>query len=252
MKLGIVTYNIAADWDLDTAISTCTELGYQGVELRTTHRHGVEVHLSESERADVLKKFEDSPVTLVGLGSAFDYHAPDPEELQKNIADTKQYVLLARDVGTNAIKVRPNAFPEDVSKEKTIEQIGVSLREIGAFAADHGIRIRLEVHGHGTCHPPYIRQMLDVADHPNVYACWNCNVTDKDESGSIDTHFEMLKDKIDLVHMHEFYDDYPYPRFFDLLTESGYSGFCLAEIEGSTDPNRVLKYYRAYFDKLIG
>ena len=32
MKLGIVTYMIAADWDLDTIIKRCEDLKYEGVE----------------------------------------------------------------------------------------------------------------------------------------------------------------------------------------------------------------------------
>ena len=36
-QLGIVTYNIAKDWDLPTILSRLEKLGYEGVELRTTH-----------------------------------------------------------------------------------------------------------------------------------------------------------------------------------------------------------------------
>ncbi len=98
LKLGIVTYNIAKDWDLDTIINKCSQLGYQGVELRTTHDHGVEVSLSKTERQNIRKKFEDSSVKLVGLGSAFEYHSPVKEELKKKIEGTKEYVRLACDV----------------------------------------------------------------------------------------------------------------------------------------------------------
>lgn len=247
MKLGIVTYNIAADWDLETIIAAGENGGYDGVELRTTHAHGVEIEMSKEKREAVKKRFNDSSVTLAGLGSAYDYHSPDHDELKQKIEGTKEYILLAKDVGTQSVKVRPNAFPEGIPKEKTIEQIGVSLNEIGTFAADHGIRIRLEVHGKETCHPPYIKQMLDIADNENVYACWNCNMADKDETGSIDKYFDMLKDKIDLVHMHDFFDDYPYERLFSLLKGINFTGFCLAEIPGSPDPERILKYYKQIF-----
>jgi len=120
MRLGIVTYQIAQDWDLDTIIKKCSELGYEGVELRTTHSHKVEVNLSGEERKEVKKKFADSPVELVGLGSAFEYHSPDKEELKKNIEGTKEYIKLAADVGAEGVKVRPNAFPEGISRKKTL------------------------------------------------------------------------------------------------------------------------------------
>ena len=75
MKLGLVTYNMAKDWDIPTLIERCVETGFAGVELRTTHAHGVEVELSASERAAVKQQFADSPIEIAGLGSAFDYHA---------------------------------------------------------------------------------------------------------------------------------------------------------------------------------
>src|SRR5947208_16980320 len=40
-RLGIVTYNIAASWDIPTILRVCRAVGLAAVELRTTHRHGV-------------------------------------------------------------------------------------------------------------------------------------------------------------------------------------------------------------------
>jgi len=250
MKLGIVTYQIAAEWDVDTIIEKCSANGYVGAELRTTHKHGVEPSLTKEQRTNVRKKFENSPVKLVGLGSAFEYHSTDSAVLKKNIEGTKEFVLLAKDTGAEGVKVRPNAFPEGVSKEKTIEQIGRSLREVSAFAADYGIKIRLEVHGAGTCHPPYIKQMLDIADHPNVYACWNSNMADIDEKGSIEKHFNMLKDKIEICHINELCNEYPWKTLFSLLQKKGFDGYCLAEVAGNPEPDRFMKYYKALFDTL--
>src|SRR5678815_3726396 len=68
MKLGTVTYNIAKDWDVPTIIKNCTEAKFQGVELRTGHAHKVELSLTKEQRAEVKKRFQDSPVELMGLG----------------------------------------------------------------------------------------------------------------------------------------------------------------------------------------
>src|SRR5687767_2682081 len=69
LRLGTVTYNIAAAWDLDSIIARLTEIGMDGVELRTTHAHGVEPRLGPKERADVRRRFENSAVQLAGLGT---------------------------------------------------------------------------------------------------------------------------------------------------------------------------------------
>jgi sugar phosphate isomerase/epimerase len=245
MKLGTVTYNIAKDWDVPTIIKNCTESKFEGVELRTTHKHGVEVNLTKDQRAEVKKRFADSPVELMGLGSAFDYHTPDQQKLRADIAATKEYIVLAHDVGAGGVKVRPNAFPKGVAKEKTLEQIGKSLRELGEFAAQHGQQIRLEVHGSETQFPPHIKTIMDIADHKNVGVCWNSNQTDLDGEG-FDHNFNLLKNKIFTVHMRDLYlDEYPFRKLLAVLNQIGFNGYCLAEIPESNDPLRVMRYFRS-------
>lgn len=245
MKLGIVTYNIAKDWDVPTIIKNCADAKIQGVELRTSHAHGVEVALTKPQREEVKKRFQDSPVELMGLGSAFDYHTPDQAKLRADIAATKQYILLAQDVGALGVKVRPNGFPKEVPKEKTLDQIGRSLRELGEFGAEHGVQIRLEVHGPETSQVPNIQKILDHANHKNVGACWNSNQTDLDGAG-FDANFDLLKGRIFSVHMRDLYlEEYPWRRLLTRLNDSGFTGYCLAEIGESKDPVRVLRYFRA-------
>lgn len=245
MKLGTVTYNLAKDWDIATVIKNCEEAKFEGVELRTTHAHKVEVNLSKTERAEVKKRFADSKVALMGLGSAFDYHTTDQAKLRKDIEATKEYIVLAQDVGASGVKVRPNGLPKEVTVQKTLEQIGRSLRELGEFAAQHGQQIRVEVHGAGTSSLAHIKTMMDVAAHKSVGVCWNSNATDLDGEG-FDRNFDMVKDKIFTVHMRDlFLEDYPFRRLFTRLNESGFKGYCLAEVADSKDPVRVMKYYRA-------
>ncbi len=251
MKLGIVTYMIAADWDIDTIIKKCEELGYEGVELRTQHKHNVEINLTKKQREEVRKKFGNTSVKLVGLGTCFEYHNPDKEILKKNIEGTKEYIILAKDVGAEGIKVRPNTFPDEVPKEKTIEQIGKSLKEVSTFASDYGIKIRLEVHGKETSNPIYIKKMIDIANHPNLYVCWNSNMTDLDETGSIEKNFNLLKDKIDIVHINELWNNYPWLELFRLLKGINFKNFCLAEIPSNPEPERLLKYYKALFNAYL-
>lgn len=245
MKLGTVTYNLAMDWDIPTIIKNCTEAQFEGVELRTSHKHGVEVTLSKAERAEVKQRFANSPVELASLGSAFDYHTADQAKLRKDIEATKEYIVLAQDVGATGVKVRPNGLPAGVPPEKTLEQIGKSLRELGEFAAGHGQQIRLEVHGNPTSLLPNIKTIMDAANHPQVGVCWNSNPTDLDGQGFA-YNFNLVKKKIFTVHMRDLYlEEYPFRRLLAALNESGFTGYCFAEIPASTDPVRLMKYYRS-------
>lgn len=245
MKLGTVTYNLAKDWDIPTIIKNCTEAKFEGVELRTTHAHKVEVDLTKAQRDEVRKRFENSKVELMSLGSAFDYHTPDQTKLRKDIEATKEYIVLAHDVGASGVKVRPNGLPKEVPVEKTLEQIGKSLRELGQFASGYGQQIRVEVHGAGTQLLPNIKTIMDVADHKMVGVCWNSNPTDLDGEG-FDHNFNLVKDKIFTVHMRDLHlEDYPFRRLLTRLNETGFHGYCLAEIPDSKDPVRLMKYYRS-------
>ena len=64
MRFGLVTYLWGKDMDLPTLLDVCEKSGVLGVELRTQHAHGVEPELSKLQRAEVRKRFADSPVEL--------------------------------------------------------------------------------------------------------------------------------------------------------------------------------------------
>ena len=248
LKLGTVTYNIAKDWDLPTLVKNLGDTGFDGVELRTTHKHGVEISLSAAARAEVRKRFEDSPVKIGGLGTTCEYQSADPAVLRKNIDETKEWVQLARDIGSPSVKVRPNGLAKDVPEERTLEQIGRALRECGAFAIDHGVKIQLEVHGDITSRVPRIRKILDIGgNHPGVRVCWNSNQTDLLDGG-FDANFGLVRDHIGQVHMRDlFLEEYPWRQLLTALTDMRFDGYCFAEIPESADPLRVLRYFRGLF-----
>lgn len=248
MKLGLVTYNWGKDWDLPTVIKNCEQTKFGGVELRSTHKHGVEISLSPQERKEVAQRFADSSVELVGLGSACEYHSPDPATVRKNIEETKAFIKLCHDVGGEGVKVRPNGLPKQVPVEKTLTQIGESLREVAEFGAEHGVVIRVEVHGRdGSAELPMIHQMMEIADHPNAVVCWNCNASDMNGKG-LQSNFELVQDKIGILHIHDLRTTtYPWKELFSLLKKSDFSGWTLIEegsipkdIIGSMHENKVL------------
>lgn len=254
MKLGMVTYNMGKDMTCPQLIEFCKTTGLQGVELRTTHAHGVEVDLAKERRAEVKKMFQDSGIEIAGLGSTFEFHSKEPEEVKKNIEGSIAYAQLAADVGAPGIKVRPNGLHKDVPAEQTCEQIGKALRQVAVFAAGIGVQVRLEVHGGGgSADPPNIRKMMDCADHPNALVCWNSNSGEQDDKGSIQANFDLLKDKIALAHITEIgVYQYPWQQLFDNLKAMNYQGYCLAEIGYNPEPERFMKYYRTLYDLYTG
>ncbi len=252
MRLGLVTYQWAQDWDLDTIFKNLEASGVLGIEPRTTHAHKVERDLSAAARKEIKKRFDDSPVVLAGLGSDERFDNPDPAVLKKAIEATKDFVRLSHDLGSTGVKVKPNSFHKGVDHEKTIDQIARSLDEVGAFAGEFGQQIRLEVHGQ--CAPPTImKQIMDRVKDPNVGICWNSNPQDLRGKG-FEYHFDLLKDRFGATsHIRNLdYTKYPFGKLVDRMVEMDYDGWLLMECVGKLDqPVNELARQQKLFEKMV-
>ena len=272
-KLGLVTYQLAQSWDIDTIIRNCEATRFEGVELRTTHQHGVEPSISKERRAEVRKRFEGSRVRLVSLGSTCEYESPDPNVVKRNIEETGRFCELAHDLGCMGVKVRPNGFPPGSDHAKVLEQIGKALHQCGDIARDQGVEIWLEVHGEETERPPNIHRIMEVCNHSSVGICWNSNDNDIVE-GSVKPSFELLKPWLRSCHINELWRMpppwgvsevdlhqetgpagvpqwkklYPWRELFALFRTVGYDRYTFAEVPASCEPLRLMHYYRALWE----
>jgi len=253
MKLGLVTYEWAKDWDLPTLITNCEKTGYLGIELRTEHAHKVESNLSAVQRAEVKKRFADSPVICLGYGSNFEYHSPDQAVLRKNIDQTKEYIQLCKDIGATGIKVKPNGLPANVEKGKTISQIAASLNEVGKFALNLGQLVRVEVHGDLTQEIPNIKAIFEQVTQKSVKICWNCNDQDLLPPG-LEPNFNSVKKWFgDTVHVRELnVGGYPYQQLMNLFTSINYDGWILLEARTApTDKIAAMNEQMMIFNDMI-
>jgi len=243
LKLGLMSYTTAKDWDIDTIIKNLTETKFQHVELRTTHAHGVEVTLSAAERAAVKKKFQDSGLAI-SLASGFQYSYPDQAKLKKTIEDTKAYTLLAKDVGAIGFRVFAGDIFKTPPTEQKLEQIAKALAEVGEFGYNNGVEVRCCNDGPTIC---MIKKVIDMSQSKHVYVNWNCPMSDVLEDGGLEANFNSVKHIIRNIHIRELSNEYPWRQLFSLLSKSGYKGYCDAEINASADPIRLLNYYRTLF-----
>jgi sugar phosphate isomerase/epimerase len=256
-KLGLVTYNVPATWDLPTILKVCREVGIAAVECRTTHKHGVEPSLPAARRLEVKKQFADAGVVFWGCGSVCEFHAGDPAVVRKNVEECKRFVTLVKDIGGRGVKVRPNGVPKDADPQKTFEQIGKALVECGQAAKDAGIEIWVEVHGQMTQVPKNIKSIMEACGHPAVGLTWNSNPTDV-ENGSVSGSFELLKPWIRSCHINDLENDekgkYPYRELFRLFRRMGYDRYTMCEVGKSynvAEGTEFLKKYKELWEKLV-
>ena len=238
LRFGMVTYLWGRDLPLPALIEACERTGLDGVELRTTHGHAVERGLDEAARRAVRDRFEASPVEIVGLGSDERFDSPDPDRLAAAKRSTLEFLELSAAIGGGGVKVKPDSFHRGVDPDRTIEQIGRSLAELGPAASNLGQELRLEVHGQ-CADPAVIRRIIEIVDHPAVRVCWNSNPRDLRGRGFV-RHYEMLRPHFGgTVHVRELGDErYPSADLIRRLVDDEYPGMVL--LEAHTPPPRHL------------
>jgi len=238
LRFGFTTYTWGRDWDLPTMLENLQRAEVFGAELRTSlgYAHGVELELDADRRREVRQRFADSPVELVGLASGERMDWPDPARLRAAIDGAKAHVKLSHDVGSSGVRVFPDQFHADVSREKTIAQIARSLNEIGVFAADYGQEIRLEAHG-SAGELTSIAAIMDQVDQPRVRVKLNSDIRDAAE---FEERFNRVKDRLArTLHIHNLTDPrFPYQLQTDLLVRAGWDGWALLEVSHQV-PDRV-------------
>lgn len=254
ISYGLVTYMWGAEWDIPTIIKNLTSLGIGGVELRVDHAHKVSPALSPEERTKVREQFSDGGVEIVGMGTNCMFDSTDPAKVKENIELAKQYVKLSHDIGGSGVKVKPDKLheKEGVPKEKTLEQIGKALAELGEYAVGFGQEIRLEVHGQVTDLAD-VRKVMEIANADNVRVCWNSNPADLNGEG-IEKNFALVKDYLGrTTHVRKLNDSkYPFATLAKLLVEADYDGWVLCEAADKVeDKVAALGEQKTIWEKMV-
>lgn len=249
MLPGCVTYNVLKDLDLDAALTLLEKTGFEAIELRTGHRHGIEPSLTAAERQQVQRRLEPRKVRLLSYGTACEFHSPDEAQRRGQVETAKKFIDLAHDTGAWGVKVRPNGLPEAVPPDVTIGRIAECLRTLGQYGEGKGVEIWMEVHGRGTQDPPVSAAIMKATRHDQVGVCWNSNPTDV-VNGSVKPSFDLLRPWIKSVHINELANDYPWRELFALLRKARYERYTLCECQETKEPERFLRWYRALWREL--
>ena len=242
MHFGFTTYIWGREWDIPTLIANCTDLKAYGLEMRVEMKsaHGVELDLDAAKRREVKKRFAESPVKVLGLGTGECFDYIDTEELKRSIEKGKRYAELSHDIGGRGIRVFPNDFHKDVPQEKTIEQIAKGVNDLARSAAGYGQLIRLENHG-SAGRLKTLKLNSDAKDAAD---------------GAFEENFKLVKNRLgDTLHAHELASpDFPYQLQCNLLMDVGWTGWWLPELDNppaAADRMAGLKQQRRLWDQLI-
>jgi len=236
-RFGFTTYTWGKDWDIDTLIANCTNAKAYGVELRTSmsYKHGVELELTPSQRTEIKKRFAGSPIDIVSIACGERFDSPNADKLAKSIEQTKAFIKLSHDVGSENLRVFPNDFHKGVEHSVTIAQIARSLNVVGKYAADYGQTVELEAHG-SAGEFSTLRAIMQQVTVSNVKLKLNSSIRDTQGQGFA-ANFKMIKDYLgNTLHLHNLKNaEFPYQQQMDLLVDSGWNGWQMLEASDKVD-----------------
>lgn len=162
-------------WTFSQALQHASANNYQGIEIR-----GIKGDLdlpnhpifSATNLASTHREVADKNLKIVNLGSSANLHFLDLTKRQKNLDEAKKYIELANQLACPFIRVFPNDLPKDQDEKATVETIINSLRELGSFAKNSGVKVLLESHGK-VIKSDMLLHIMQEANHQNIGLVWD-------------------------------------------------------------------------------
>ncbi len=153
------------------------ELGYDGVLLVAKRPHLSPLDYDQAARAKLRRRIEELGLTLVGLAGYTDFTAgidragiPHPEIQAAYVGELAR---LARDLGTDMVRVFTGYERSGVAWDKQYEAVLQGLRDAGDQAARYGVTLVVQNHHDLALHHEAMAWLLEEVDRPNVVAAWD-------------------------------------------------------------------------------
>ena len=249
MKYAFMSFS-TPQLSFDQMLSLAQALGYDAIEPRagSNHAHGIELEAGPTQRAEFKAKAADSGITLCCLAVSCRY--ADPATVQDQVAQTRQYIDLAADIGAARLRVFGGKLADGLSREAATEQVAQALASVADQAAERGVIVCMETHD-DWCDPNHVVGVIKQVDHPAVAVNWDVMHPVRRAGMSMDQAFEILRPYIKYVHFHDGGPGdgqivylpmgegvYDHKRVLALLQADGYDGYLSGEWIG-WEPHEV-------------
>ncbi|MBL7697430.1 MAG: sugar phosphate isomerase/epimerase [Chitinophagaceae bacterium] len=229
------------DWPLDKILEVAVANNYSAVEIRGILR---EMDLSKSPAFNsdanikaTKQKFKDKNLEIVGLGSSAAMHHAGEAERSKAMDEAKRFIEVAGKVGASYVRVFPNNFPKEVSKEKSMELMTSGLNDLAKFSKGASVKVVMETHG-DLIRADDIAAVMNNVDDRQIGLVWDISnmwTVTREDIGSVydklkkwiwHTHLKDIKIDGDKQQYTLFGEgDVPAFNAIDLLVKNNYKGY---------------------------
>ncbi len=187
------------DWTIEKVAKQASEMGYQGVELRTLGAGGGGL-ASDPALGDPAKTrdaLQASGIEPVCLSTSLALHHKDSTATKESHWQVKRSLELASAIGCKAVRVFGYDIATGESRQSAIERIAKHVAPLADAADELGVQLLFENVG-SIAKAKEWWWLLNVVDHPMVGLCWNvANAAAAGEPSSVSV--SMLNSRIRLA-----------------------------------------------------
>ena len=235
------------DWSFQQIVDFAEANGYSGLEIRGIKRQMDLTKCDEFSSPEQIKAtlslMEEKGLKFINLGASANMHFHEGPEKEKSMTEAKSFIDLAQKINCPYVRVFPNKFPKDRTKDQTIQTVVENLLSLGKYAKERNITVLLETHGDFSGSEDILKVMKAVS-HPNVALVWDISnmwTITKESPGEVykklkkyirHTHIKDAKlngDKIQYSLLGQ--GDVPIFEAIDILYKDGYKGYYSFEWE---------------------
>jgi sugar phosphate isomerase/epimerase len=240
MKYAFMSFS-CPDLGLREMLALARRLGYDGIEPRIAegHRHGVEIAAVPAQRAEFKHMAAESRVAVCCVATSCQYS--NPAETDHQVAETRQAIDLAADVGAPVIRVFGGILVRGLKRYEAIRLVAKSLLSVADHARARGVVVCLETHDDWS-DPAYVAELMRRIDHPAIAVNWDFMHPGRAPGATVDESFALVKPWIRHVHFHDGFcpegkidlrpvgtGDVDVKRAVELLETAGYAGYLSGE-----------------------
>jgi sugar phosphate isomerase/epimerase len=189
------------DWSLREVLENTQKYGYQAVEIRGI-KGDVDMlnspEFAPSKIADIRKMSADFGVKILNLNSSVVLHEYEPEKRTKNLDNAKRYIDLAQQLECPFVRVFPDKFPKEKSKEFALDTIKSNYETLIDYCKGSKVKVLLDAHGDLVWSEDLLK-MMQGFDKKHIGLIWdffNMHLITKESPQKM---YETLKNYIEIV-----------------------------------------------------
>lgn len=260
------------DWTLKEIFENAQKYGFKAIEIRGI-KGDVDILNSPafepSKLSEIKRMSKDFDLKILNLNSSVVLHEYESEKRNKNLDTAKKYIDLAQELGCPFVRVFPDKFPKEKTKEFALETIKSNYETLIDYCKGSKVKVLLDAHGDLVWSEDLLK-MMHGFDKKHIGLIWdffNMHLISKESPQKM---YETLKNYIEIVQIKDGFfkpnntyeytltgkGEVPINEILSIIEKDKYKGFISFEWEKRwhpelPNPEVALPHFVEYIQKVF-